>query len=466
MMWELIRANQQKSLWLFCGMGAILLILGYLVGAVWFEGGGVAGIGIALIIWMVMAGVSYYSGDSILLSINSADEIPKELYPQLYNVVEEMCIAAGLKSIPRIFVLDDPNLNAFAVGRNPENSAIAVTSGLLSELNRDELQGVIAHEISHIFNRDSLFMTFAGVMLGSIQMISEVFLRSFPGSRRRRSSRSSASGYIVVIALIFAIIGPVLAQVLYFAISRKREYLADASAVRLTRYPEGLASALDKISKNGLISNVNRISAPLYISNPLSKQTFGFGDTHPPIMERIAILRSLATGVDFKSYQQTYQRVTKSEKRIIPTVALYRGETIPIRTGSANTEPVIANKVLRKDIGDLVRAINHFAFVNCSCGMKIKVPPEYSEPVIKCPRCGEMRVSPFAKLEKNETRKVNPVSQIYQRKVEGWESFNCACGRMLQLSPIFIGTSLTCPGCGSHIQIEKIEGTEKKGSAS
>ena len=241
-MWELIQANRRKSLVLFISLGITLILLGYFFGGAYYpDGGGFIGIFLALMIWGILSLISYFSGSKILLAVSGAKEVTKEVHPQLFNVVEEMKISAGLPAMPKIYIINEIAPNAFATGIKPENSAVAVTAGLLARLNRDELQGVIAHEVSHIVNRDVLFMTFAGIMLGSIVLISEIFLRSlwFGGGRySSKSSKSSGQGQmiIMIVAIVFAILAPILAQLLYFAISRKREYLADASAARLTRY--------------------------------------------------------------------------------------------------------------------------------------------------------------------------------------------------------------------------------------
>jgi len=225
-------------------MGIILLLLGYFIGGIFLgpNGGGELGVFFALLLWTILSLISYFAGSSIILTVSKAKEVTKDVHPQLFNIVEEMKIAAALPKMPKIFIISEEAPNAFATGRNPENSAVTVTAGLLSRLNRDELQGVIAHEISHIKNRDILYMTFSGVMLGSIVIISEVFLRSlwFGGGslnryKNRSSGGSSAQTIITIVALILAILAPILARLLYFAISRKREYLADASGVRLTR---------------------------------------------------------------------------------------------------------------------------------------------------------------------------------------------------------------------------------------
>jgi heat shock protein HtpX len=189
MMWELIHQNRKRSLLLFAGMAFLLSALGYLIGAYFGgEDGGVLGLVAAIGIWIGLTLLTVTSGDEILLKISRAREVTKDVHPRLFNTVEEMKIAAGLPAMPKVYIVDDPSPNAFAMGMKPEKSAIAVTAGLLSQLNRDELQGVVAHEMSHIVNRDTQLMTVAGIMLGSIVLISHFFLRSMwfvPSSSRR-----------------------------------------------------------------------------------------------------------------------------------------------------------------------------------------------------------------------------------------------------------------------------------------
>jgi len=233
-------------------MGVILILLGYAIASMLLgETGGPFGVFIALIIWSIMSVISYFTGHKILLSISNAKEVTKEVHPQLFNVVEEITIAANLPQMPIIYIVNSEAPNAFATGRNPKNSAVAVTAGLFAQMNRDELQEIIAHEISHIVNRDVMYMTFAGIMLGSIVIISEIFLRGFwysGGSLNRYKGCSSGNDSGQIIMVILSMLLAILAQLLYFAISRKREYLADANGALLTRYPEGLASALEKLS--------------------------------------------------------------------------------------------------------------------------------------------------------------------------------------------------------------------------
>ena len=399
-MWELIRANKRKSWLLFFAMGICLLALGYGLGAaVDPMDGGWFGITIAALVWTVLSLVGFFSGDQILLAASRAKEITRDIHPQLFNVVEEMKIAANLPAIPRIYIIDETAPNAFATGRKPERSAVAITTGLLAKLNRDELQGVVAHEISHILNRDILFMTFAGILLGSIVLISDMYLRgmrySSGSSNRYRSGSSSrgtgqAQALFFVVALLLAILAPIAAQLLYLAISRRREYLADASGARLTRYPEGLASALEKIAaSDAKLSVANAVTAPMYIVNPLKGKSFNpasLMSTHPPIEMRIQILRAMSQGVNYANYQKAYSAITGQSALIIPPSCAQDVGEIAVRAGVSEPRRPSAKDEIR-EMGDLTRAINQFTFLSCPCGLKIKVPPDFKQSEVVCPKC-------------------------------------------------------------------------------
>jgi len=400
-MWEQIQSNKRKSLFLVFIMGIFLLIIGALFGEYLFGYDGfMIGATFAFVLFVILSLISFFAGDSILLSMSKAKEVTdKSVHPQLFNIVEEMKIAANLPFMPKIYIINEAAPNAFATGRNPNKSAVAVTSGLLARLNRDELQGVIAHEISHIINRDVLLMTIAGIMLGSIVFISEIFLRSqfhFGGSSKRYNSNSKSSGQgqlvLLVVAIALAILAPILARLLYLAISRKREYLADASAVRLTRYPEGLASALEKISNTDLdLQSASKVTAPMYIVNPLKKKGMKLSNltsTHPPISERVKILRSMMYGANFKDYAIAFQSAT-GKKSVIPTSALKESTKTEIRKPGdsiLNLDP----KAEKRNLGDLMMTMNNFLFIACACGLKLKVPPGFgtNKPEITCTKCG------------------------------------------------------------------------------
>src|SRR3989304_313793 len=232
-MWEQIRSNRIRSVVLVAVMAALLLLIGYVLGLTFFDSAA-GGLVVAMIVWGIMSLVAYSQGDSILLSLSGARKITRDDYPRLYNVVEEMKIASGLPKVPDIYIIDDPALNAFATGRNPDKASVAITSGLLQKLNRDELQGVIGHEISHIRNRDVLLMAICSVMLGTIVMLAWYFSRIMifsGGPQTRRGSRDSGGGgaqlIIMVIGIVLIILAPIAAQLIYFAVSRRREYLAD-----------------------------------------------------------------------------------------------------------------------------------------------------------------------------------------------------------------------------------------------
>ncbi len=406
-MWELIQSNKRKTMILFFGMGVALVLLGYFIGIYFYpNGGGIFGIVFALLIWFILSMISYTAGSSILLSVSNAQEVTPEVHQQLFNIVEEMQIAANLPKTPKIYIINDAAPNAFATGIKPENCAITVTAGLLSKLNRDELQGVIAHEMSHIANRDILVMTFAGIMLGSIVLISEIFLKGlwFTGGSsvryRSRSSSDSGQGQIIimVVAIIVAILAPIAAQLLYFAISRRREYLADANGARLTRYPKGLASALEKISSTDLdLKSANKVTAPMFIVNPLKKKGMKLSDltsTHPPTSERIRILRSMAGGVNYVNYQNAFNQVKGKNSVLIPAAALADNTKIDIRKASSEIESH-DNVKEKRSLGDLMMTINKYAFIVCACGLKMKVPPDYKEKSITCPKCGRVNEIPL-----------------------------------------------------------------------
>lgn len=476
-MWELISQNRQRSIFLFIAMGICLLVLGSVIGNVYAgEDGWAIGISIAMFIWLLMSFISFFAGDKLILSISNAQRVTPQIHPQLFNIVEEMKIAASLPAMPKVYIIPEKAPNAFATGRTPQNSAIVVTAGLLERLNRDELQGVIAHETGHIYNRDILYMTFSGVLLGSIVLLSHGFLRSLwftGGGRSRRSSSRSGGGQaqviFLVVAVIFAILAPLLARLLYLAISRKREYLADATAVRFTRYPEGLASALEKISQNTYeLPRASKATAGLYIVNPLmkaGKKISNLSSTHPPIDERIKILRNISGGANYFNYQEAFNRVSQKGgvAAVIPPSGMNDPHKIPLKKKPASSAEK-STKPANKGVDDLIKAIENYYFIPCSCGLQIKVPPDYASSTITCPKCD--RIWPVPAVLKNvfrgkvsDEQKTEPISQekgplVYHRNGKGWESFQCSCGAVKQISPTFSKSSFMCNHCGRKINIK------------
>ncbi|MCG3178409.1 MAG: Protease HtpX [Phycisphaerae bacterium] len=305
--YQLIDRNKRNSLLLMAVFIALVAVVAWVIGLAWGRGDwrvSVAVGGVAAAISFLIALASYYGGASAVLAMSGAREIAKEDDPQLFNVVEEMSIAAGVP-MPRIYIVRDDAPNAFATGRDPKHAAVAITTGLRSKLTRDELQGVMAHEMGHVRNFDIRYAMLVAIMVGVIVMLCDMFLRSmwWGGGRRRRSSSRQGKGggaqaVIMVIAILLAIIAPILAKLIQMAVSRQREYLADATAVRFTRNPLGLASALQRIAADpDPLDHANRGTQHMYIVNPLNKASGQAGNlfsTHPPLEDRIARLRALA----------------------------------------------------------------------------------------------------------------------------------------------------------------------------
>ncbi len=296
-MYDQISQNKRNSWLLVIVITAFLVLLGYLIGEYWARGFGYGGIIFAVIIALIAGLSTYYRGDRMILAISGAKRIGKKDHPQLFNVIDELSIAAGVP-VPAVYTIDDTAPNAFATGRDPEHASVAITTGLLQKLSRDELQGVMAHELSHVQNRDILFSMMVGIMVGSIVLISDFLVRSVIWGRGgRRKGNDKSSGPLILIGLVLAIIAPLFARMLQLAVSRQREYLADASAALMTRYPEGLASALEKIAGDREVLEVaNRATQHLYIVNPIKpfeKRAKSLFSTHPPIEERVARLRSM-----------------------------------------------------------------------------------------------------------------------------------------------------------------------------
>ncbi|MEK7647200.1 MAG: M48 family metalloprotease [Patescibacteria group bacterium] len=290
-------SNIRKTWLLFALFFGAVMAVGFVFGQIYNNSGILY---FAVFFSVVMSVTSYWFSDKIVLATSHADPVSKQNAPELYNIVENLAITAGLP-IPRIFLIKDSSPNAFATGRNAEHAVVAVTTGLLDILDRSELEGVLAHEMSHIGNRDMLVSTVAVVLVGFVALLSDMFLRSmFWGSfGGNRDDRGRNGAIIILIGVILAILAPLAASLMQLAISRKREFLADASGAMLTRYPEGLARALQKISQNHTpMKYANNATAHLYIANPLKgggkHWLSGLFLTHPPMEERIVALRNMS----------------------------------------------------------------------------------------------------------------------------------------------------------------------------
>ena len=299
-MYSQIASNKRKSAVLVAGFLLMIFVLAALLSEL--AGMGRPGLVVALIAAAALSAVGYYQSDDITLAISHARPATKEEFPYLYNVVEGLALAAGVPT-PRCYVIDDEAPNAFATGHDPKNAVICVTTGLLAKMNRAELEGVVAHEMSHVKNLDIRLMTLTVVMVGVVALLSDWILRTFMwGGRGRRrvgggSDRGGAGAILIIVGLVLAALSPLIAQLIRLAISRKREFLADASGAMLTRYPAGLASALRKLAADTEpLKEANKATAHLYIVNPLLDHGGAINklfSTHPPIEERIAALEKM-----------------------------------------------------------------------------------------------------------------------------------------------------------------------------
>lgn len=396
---------------LIIAMAALLILIGYLLSQRFF-GSGIAGLVIAIVLWAGLTLYAYYRGDRFLLRTSGAQMIAPDAYRRLYNVVREMKIASGLERVPDIYVIDDPALNSFAIGRDPSHASIVVTVGLLVELNREELQGVIAHEMAHIKNRDVLLMTMSSILLGILAILASRIWLLFSGGAtrsRRGSSRTGCAwflncqplGFILILTLhLILLFGalllvPVFVRLIHIAISRKREYLADACAALYTRYPEGLASALEKIGNSTRqLRSANRATASMFIINPYRQKGMRTSDrtsTHPPLSQRISILRNMA-GASLGDYNTAYCRV-HGGKEVITAASAAAGAP-PLATAAATAGAVEPGLVQRaRETSDVMWKMKDYRTLSCDCGTRLRVPPEFKEPAVRCPHCGKPHVA-------------------------------------------------------------------------
>jgi heat shock protein HtpX len=304
-MYNQVDANKRRTLYLFFCFALAVIGIGWAFSYIYNSP---VILIIAVVIAVVQSWFSYYFADTVALAVAGAVEAPVAQFQELHHVVENLAITAGLPK-PRVYVIDDPAPNAFATGRNTKHAAVAVTTGLLALMTKTELEGVLAHELSHVKNYDILVMTVAVTLVGAIVLVSDIFLRSWfwggppAGGGRRNDNNNDGAGWLMIIGIVLAILAPIFGQLIQLAISRKREYLADASGVLLTRYPEGLASALEKLEKHEQpMRRVNRATAHLFINEPYGvddskiKQNWftTLFSTHPPLQDRINKLKEMA----------------------------------------------------------------------------------------------------------------------------------------------------------------------------
>lgn len=297
-MYNQIESNKRRTVVLIIAFSLIVLLIGWTYGQI--TNSGYSGLAIAGVISIFMSLGSYFGGDKLALAASGAKgPINENDNKYVYRLVENLCLTSG-QPMPKVYIIPESAINAFATGRNPKHASIAITQGAIQKLENEELEGVIAHELSHIKNYDILLMTVVIVLLGLITLLSDWFIRFrfFGGESKDNKSSSQLQAILLIVGIIFLILSPIIGQLIQLAISRRREYLADASGALLTRYPEGLANALAKIeAENQPLTHANNAMAHLYISNPFgNKKRFlaGLFSTHPPVQDRIAALRKMA----------------------------------------------------------------------------------------------------------------------------------------------------------------------------
>lgn len=418
-MWFIIESNKRKTAIFLFFITVFLLFFGAVLGFSFstdlYEGtyyGTAIGALISLICLIFI--IFYVNAKSSEFFLNQADAVKVcgDSMPVLRNVVEEMAISSALGFVPKIYLIESPVPNAFAVGINEKNSAVAVTTGLLSILNRDELQGVIAHEISHIKNKDTLYLMYSGVILGVIIAVSDFIIRAF---LRSSSRRSKGAGLGIFIAVILALLSPVIVRILYFTISRKREFLADACACQYTRYPTGLASALYKISryepamtdKEFIMDEKaasNKLLNVMYIHNFIQAnkpKTFlsRLFATHPSIDDRINILKSMGAA-DIEEYAKRFSIVV-ANKNIISRNKLASLNLAPIPVvvpavvsmsveEEQNQKIKEERKTRQREAKDAYKQAKNYKIIKCDCETILKIPPEYNRSTVICPHCKQV----------------------------------------------------------------------------
>lgn len=292
-----IDENKRRTAVIMLAFTAVMVAVGFFADQYYGQGTGVTFVGLALIFSGVSGFVSYYESDKIVLAISGAREVKDSENQYLHNLVENLCIGAGLPK-PKIYLINDTAMNAFATGRDPKHAVVCFTTGIVARLSKLELEGVTAHELSHIGNYDIRLMSIVTVLVGTVVLLSDWFTHGVLYGRGRKSDKGEGSGALLLIGLVFLILSPIVATLIKLALSRSREYLADSSAALLTRYPKGLADALKKISADPeILEAANGATAHLYITNPLKGTQLSFMgnlfSTHPPVIDRIKKLEAM-----------------------------------------------------------------------------------------------------------------------------------------------------------------------------
>ena len=333
--------------------------------------------------------IASHDSKNVFLKLSNARFALRAYYPKLFNIVQEMSIASGLSTMPDIYIIDEDSPNAFACGKDHKTASIVVTKGLLARLNRDELQAVVAHEISHIVNRDILYLMYTSCLLGCMVFISDFVIKFLRSCSNRRSFNGGAI-YIIPFVLISLVL-VALSKIFYFCLSKKREYLADACAVQFTRNPMALANALKKIDEEQTyFVNTNPITSAMFIVSPLNNKE----KTHPPIEKRIQILLRLSS-CNIAAYNNSYQKVLGKKSSIVSKKIIDKpsySKVIPIVATTLANQTVQDKIANHREAYDTMLKMENYIFIKCDCDTKLKVPKELKGQKIPCPQCKKMHL--------------------------------------------------------------------------
>lgn len=390
-MWELINKNKSKT-FLFVFLIALCFGLMAYCLAETLKIYNISPIWVYIVVYgyfFVTLIIASHDSKNVFLKLSNARFALRAYYPKLFNIVQEMSIASGLSTMPEIYIIDEDSPNAFACGKDPQTASVVVTKGLLARLNRDELQAVVAHEISHIVNRDILYLLYTSCLLGCMVFISDFVIKFLRSCSNRRSFNGGAI-YIIPFVLISLVL-VALSKIFYFCLSKKREYLADACAVQFTRNPMALANALKKIDEEQTyFVNTNPITSAMFIVSPLNNKE----KTHPPIEKRIQILLRLSS-CNIAAYNNSYKKVLGKKSSIVSKKIIDKpsySKVIPIVATTLANQTVQDKIANHREAYDTMLKMENYIFIKCDCDTKLKVPKELKGQKIPCPHCKKMHL--------------------------------------------------------------------------
>ena len=390
-MWELINKNKSKTFLFVFLMALCFGLMAYCL-AETLKIYNISPIWVYIVVYgyfFVTLIIASHDSKNVFLKLSNARFALRAYYPKLFNIVQEMSIASGLSTMPEIYIIDEDSPNAFACGKDPQTASVVVTKGLLARLNRDELQAVVAHEISHIVNRDILYLLYTSCLLGCMVFISDFVIKFLRSCSNRRSFNGGAI-YIIPFVLI-SIVLVALSKIFYFCLSKKREYLADACAVQFTRNPMALANALKKIDEEQTyFVNTNPITSAMFIVSPLNNKE----KTHPPIEKRIQILLRLSS-CNIAAYNNSYKKVLGKKSSIVSKKIIDKpsySKVIPIVATTLANQTVQDKIANHREAYDTMLKMENYIFIKCDCDTKLKVPKELKGQKIPCPHCKKMHL--------------------------------------------------------------------------